>query len=699
MTAARNPTTLLERAPYASPSVRLGEKRVGFRADIQGLRAIAVLLVVLYHAKLPGLTGGYVGVDVFFVISGFLITAHLLATLADHGKISLIDFYARRLRRLLPASMTVIALTTVAARLWVPPLSLPPIFKDAAATSLYIPNFLFAQNDVDYLSGPNPSVFQHYWSLGVEEQFYLAWPLLMAIAFILFRRSSRAILCTLLVTLVVSLGLCVWITARAQPWAFFMVPTRAWEFAAGGVVAYLVSSTRIQLSTRLSGILSWSGIVGLFAAALAFDEATLFPGFAAALPVGAAVLIILGGALKNQARWTGQAVLSVRPLVFIGTISYSLYLVHWPLLVIPQIITSERHTLPLWASLALVTLSVPVAWLLDRLVENPASNWRLASIARPRATLWVAAALTVAFTSAALFALTNARTLPLYLLSKAPQAVVSTHPVGTNYVPSNMVPSIRKASADNPAIYGSGCHLPVVQTDPQGCTTGDFGAPVSVALFGDSHAAHWFPALDVLAEQGKIVLTAHTKSSCPSFELPAYLLVAPYPECAQWREGVVSRLESDPPAVVVLSNFLDGDLGGLGHRDLAALSTAVEQTVRRLSVESTVVVLADTPNFEISPSACLSAHLADADACSRRFSDARSLAIASVVETATKRGGGELVDLTRYLCNNHSCPVVIGDTLVYRDSSHLTASFSSLMSDVLGDKIMMSRRREISTPP
>ena len=365
---------------------------------------------------------------------------------------------------------------------------------------------------------------------------------------------------------------------------------------------------------------------------------------------------------------------------------------------IPQIITSERHTLPLWESLALVALSVPFAWLIYRLVENPASNWRATLAARPRATLWLAAALTMALTATALFAFSNSRSTPLYLERKAPATTISTQPVGTNYVPSNMVPSIRKASADNPAIYASGCHLSVVQIDPVGCTTGDVGAPVSVALFGDSHAAQWYPALESLAERGKIALTAHTKSSCPSFELAADQLVAPYPECAQWRKGVISRLESNPPTVVVLASFLDGDLGELGRYDLSALSTAVEDTVRRLLVASTVVVLADTPNFKISPSVCLSAHLADAEACSHRFNDARSLAIASVVKAATKRGGGTLVDLTPYFCNSHFCPVIIGDALVYRDTSHVTASFSSLMSDVVGGKIDMSLRRKTRPP-
>jgi hypothetical protein len=186
------------------------------------------------------------------------------------------------------------------------------------------------------------------------------------------------------------------------------------------------------------------------------------------------------------------------------------------------------------------------------------------------------------------------------------------------------------------------------------------------------------------------VLTSHTKSSCPSFNVTSESLASPYPECSKWREQVVTRLKNHPPDVVVLANFVDGDLGGRGSDAVEAWSKAVEQTVSLLSIGSTVLVLADTPDFEISPPVCLSAHLTNPGACARSPKDALSPTIASAVQTATKRGGGTFVDLTRYLCDDALCPVIIGNTLVYRDSQHLTASFSTLMADVLGASIVRS---------
>ncbi|MDR7190545.1 peptidoglycan/LPS O-acetylase OafA/YrhL [Microbacterium sp. BE35] len=206
----------------------------GFRADIQGLRAIAVGSVLLYHAGVPFLPGGYVGVDVFFVISGFLITSHLLGQLESHGTLRFGEFYARRARRILPASFVVLTLSVAAALIWYPPLLMKDLWAAAVATALYVPNYFFASANSDYLAeSSNPSLFQHYWSLGVEEQFYLLWPALLALVWVL-ARSRRALLGVLIGVVAASFALCVWLTFTAQPWAFFSLPSRAWELCVGG---------------------------------------------------------------------------------------------------------------------------------------------------------------------------------------------------------------------------------------------------------------------------------------------------------------------------------------------------------------------------------------------------------------------------------------------------------------------------------
>ncbi len=204
-----------------------------FRLDVQGLRAIAVLAVVFYHAGVPFLAGGYVGVDVFFVISGFLITSHLLTAHRRDGWIRFASFYAKRARRILPASFVVLALSVAAAFIWYPPLLLREVWTSALATAFYVPNLLFAAQGTNYLAETTPSLFQHYWSLGIEEQFYLLWPLIIALGLSFSLRHPKALFALVLGLVLVSFIACVLLTFRSQPWAFFrsQLALGNWELA------------------------------------------------------------------------------------------------------------------------------------------------------------------------------------------------------------------------------------------------------------------------------------------------------------------------------------------------------------------------------------------------------------------------------------------------------------------------------------
>ena len=310
--------------PDAAAARRGTEKRSTFRPDVQGLRAIAVLLVVLYHSGVETLSGGFIGVDAFFVISGFLITTHLLESLATHGRISFPAFYARRARRILPAALLVAALTTVAAWIWMPPLALEEVVRGAIATAFYVPNFLFAVQGTDYLAGTSPSVFQHYWSLGIEEQFYLFWPAILGAGFVLCRRrEGRLFAVAAVLTLASSLAGVLWM-GISTPWAFFGLHTRAWELGVGALIAFLLRSRAARrLQHPAVGLLAWAGLAALLAGALLYDDATAFPGAAAALPVLATAAMIVGGNASGGLHAT--RLLGLAPFQLIGAISYSLY--------------------------------------------------------------------------------------------------------------------------------------------------------------------------------------------------------------------------------------------------------------------------------------------------------------------------------------------------------------------------------------
>jgi peptidoglycan/LPS O-acetylase OafA/YrhL len=647
------------------------------RLDIQGIRAVAVLLVLLFHAEIPGFAGGYIGVDVFFVISGFLISSHLLESLRDRGTIGFGAFYARRARRLLPAAFTVIIATVVAAAVWVSPVQFPYVVNDALAAALYVPNMWFAYIETDYLAPKLPSLLLHYWSLGLEEQFYLVWPLLLWAVFRLRRRWLGA---AIWMVTAASFAACLWLTATDLPKAFFWLPPRVWEFGLGALVAVAHLNRDRLLPPRLCAPAGWAGLAAIAVSGALFSVGTDFPGYAAALPVAGTAALITAG----PGRGGPAALLSVRPLTWIGDISYSVYLVHWPALALPYAATAYTEPLPLWLRATIAALCLPAGWLLFTAVEQPGRHTRWLSTARPRRTIGLAVTGMAAVTVAVL-ATAAAYNPPVLDAGKsAPHTALTANPIGTTYVPSNLTPSLAHAHADRPAVYTNGCHRYTASQDPAGCRTGtDLAAPL-VVLFGDSHAAQWYTALAVLADNGLIRLESHTKDGCP----PASIEVRRYPQCDVWRDGVVDAITAAKPALVLLGSY--GRYYTAAHRDAtnAAWRDGLTRTIARFPPQTRVAIIADTPSAEVSRPICLGRFLDDAPRCAipRRsaFDDDVRRAELDVVAA----GHARYLDYTRYLCDATRCPaILLGDTLVYFDGNHITTAMSRALAGALAADI------------
>ena len=373
----------IDRSPeHAEPS--------RFIPHVQGLRAIAVLAVVLYHFWPARFSGGYVGVDIFFVISGFLITAHLMRELTATGTVRLGQFWARRARRLLPASLLVLLFCAVVAMSpYVTPTSaLPNEVREILASTFYVENWYLALNSADYLShGGDPTTVQHYWSLSLEEQFYVMWPLIMLLAAWIgvkwFRGARRrAVLIALGVVTAASFAFCVLFTITNPAPAYFVTFGRMWQFGVGAMVA-LIPALRLRNAVG-SFILGWAGVAVLVFVIFRFDGQTPFPGYAAALPTLAAAAVI--AASNTERWWYPTRLLALRPAQFVGDISYSLYLWHWPLIIIAP-------SVPFWGltiyhRVALLGLCFVLAWLTKRFVEDPARGWKVLTSRPARVTLW-----------------------------------------------------------------------------------------------------------------------------------------------------------------------------------------------------------------------------------------------------------------------------------------------------------------------
>ena len=639
-----------------------------FRPDVEGLRAVAIAAVVLYHAELTTFAGGFVGVDVFFVVSGFLITSLLLRDREEHGRIRLAPFWARRIRRLLPASVLVLVATSVLARFVMSALSYVRGLADVPWAGLYISNVLFAQEALDYLGPGQPSFVLHYWSLAVEEQFYVVWPVLLLLA---GRGGRRAIVATVAAVAVASFAANVVLTDVRQPWAFFLLPARAWELALGALVA-MAGPLLARLARGVREAMAWIGLGAIAYAVFAFDHTTLFPGVAATVPVAGTALVIASGAATQHVT-TAARLLSLRPAVLLGRWSYSLYLWHWPLLVMAA--GDGTSIAPRPVRLGAVAASIGLAALTHRYVEVPLRSSPWLSLAPRRC-----AALAVALTAVAVLA----GTLP-----GAPVMHSGRPSEGdrTDWVASDLRPSLRGASRDLPALYDLGCHDEKVATLPTACAFGDRDSDRTVVLFGDSHAAQWFPALEAAAIDEGWRLVTFTKSACPSVDIAVVNadLGRTYTECATWRAAVHEEIQQEQPELVVLSNSRGYRREGGG--DLQdAWGAGLRDTIERLAVDA--VVLGDTPRPGYDVPVCLSAHVDDVRPCEFSVAEGVDDEHETVEASVADATGARFVRTAGWICHDARCPVIDGDVLLWRDRHHITATFAATLTERVADEVL-----------
>lgn len=694
-TSARRGTTVRGRKP-------LPDKQ--FRPDIEGLRAVAVLAVVLFHAGVPGLGGGFIGVDVFFVVSGFLITGLLWREASGSGTVRLASFYAARARRLLPAAALVLVATSVAATALLPPLQARSVLADAIAGALYVGNYRFAVEGTDYLAADAaPSPLQHYWSLGVEEQFYLLWPaLILGVAWLLSRagRSTRSAVpygSVLAVVAAASLVVSLAWTRTMPPWAFFSLPTRAWELAAGGLIALTAAYWR-RLPPVCAAIVGWGGLALVVITCTQLGKATPYPGSAALLPVlGTALVIGAGCAIPNL----GVGRLLSKPVMrSIGRLSYSWYLWHWPVLLLAPALFG--HGLGLAGRLAMVLMSLGLAILTLHLVENPArfaaalrgSSWRSLAVGATATGVAVCAGLALLAVrpmptgsgpaAVPVVAVATPRAAePALTPEQRIQAAVAAS-ADLRAVPSNLSPPLDNIT--KPEVFVNGCVLSWQDVTVPECVSGDPASATRIALIGDSHAGMWHPAMEIAAQQRGWRLETFAKVTCPLMKLPILspYLGREYTECKQWRAEVLARIAKDRPALIVLDMVrrYGADFGFVSYE--GTWLDGLRQLVSQLrGTGARVLVLGPVPDPHTTVPTCLSAHLDDAAACAPDRSVALNENGIAAETAAVRTGGGQYARLDQYFCTDRTCPMVVGNTLVFRDDNHITAEYSQLLSPVL----------------
>jgi peptidoglycan/LPS O-acetylase OafA/YrhL len=693
------------------------------RKDIQALRALAVGLVVLNHLWPQRLPGGYVGVDVFFVISGYLISKHLLGELERTDRINLGQFYSRRIKRLLPAATLVGAVSLVAAWVLLPFSRWPAIAQETIASVLYVENWTLAAKSVDYSAHNDAaSTVQHYWSLSVEEQFYLVWPLLFLGLFMAatrFRLRRRALLALgVALASVLALAFCIWVTYTNKSQAYFVTPARVWEFGAGSLVAIAGARFVAPLRQNLSalqlvgcGIAQWLGYGLITYSAFSYNEQTFFPGIAAAVPVAGTLLVIASG--PNGPVWSPNQLLATRPVQFLGDISYSLYLWHWPIIILtPAILSRSLGTLD---KLAILAVTVGLSYLSKKFIEDPGRS-KLLRGAKPRKVF-----LAMATTAVVVCALCGALMLSVGKAEDAEAAKLQNlsgqpcygarsldvrndcgEPFGAAQV-ANVGPSEAPwfdAPECGPAVD------PIVVQDRKLLSDCDFTggakATATVWLVGDSHAEQWKTAFYELARLHKWKVKESLLGGCPFIEAKRVAFMGtPTTEpqlqerCLEWGRQLTQRISRDKPDMVFAATFGAGESveDGTGRSQSEQYRDGVTtRFVEWTDAGSRIYVLRDTPlTLHRSSPDCVALNQRNPISCANPRSEA--LVPDPVADAARDMGSPKVkvLDMTDQFCDEQTCYAVIGGLQVYFDTDHASRSYIHSMVPVLAQRFNEAR--------
>ncbi len=690
----------------------------GYRPDIEGLRAVAIGLVLIYHAGVDQMPGGFVGVDVFFVISGFLITGLLIRELERSGRISLRQFYARRAKRLLPAAGLVLVVTAILTWLTAPITSWRTFGFDIVGAATYVVNWVLAGRSVDYLAeGVEVSPVQHFWSLAVEEQFYIVWPLLIVLVAVWMRRRKDARL-RLVLTVAIAAVIVpsfVWsvvMTANAPTEAFFVTTTRLWELGIGAFVA-IGAARWARLSVRTAAVIGWLGLALVAASGLLLSTEVAWPGYAALAPTLGTAAVIVAGYTSGSAGPAG--ILSWRPAVWVGGLSYSVYLWHWPLWVAA---TDYWGDLGAKRGVLVMLVAFVPAYLSYRFVENPI-RFSKSIAASTRTALSIGANFSLVGVVAGL-ALVAAVVLDepdgperepdgaQDLVSPPPRPAPSGSPSEPEESASPEValpgtlaglaleewwePEAVFATDDVPALYDQDCQVDQDDPEPVMCEFGDPDGTLTVAVVGDSKIAQWMSAIDEIGQERGWRVHSYTKSACALSSGVQSAQGEIYTSCVEWNEAMRALLVAEQPDVVLVSQRLDRalvDPADPESNSAAAMEDALVETWEFLrDAGLPIVLLYDNPNPGFPVYECVAQnpdHLVECvfdreEGLDRSGYRVQVAAVERVPEVRTV----EMLDL---VCPTETCVPVIGNVLVYRQTSHLTDTYVRTLMPLLAERL------------
>lgn len=647
------------------------------RHDIDGLRALAVLLVVVYHIWLGRVSGG---VDVFLMLSAFFLTMSFTRRLETGGGLALGRYWVRTFKRLLPASVVVLLAVLVGTFLLLPATQWPTIWQQTWASLFYVQNWQLAATAVDYYAphGALVSPLQHFWSLSVQGQVFILWPLLFALVALVVRftrlRPRPVLIAVFGMIFVASLAFSIIETAQAQDLAYFDTRTRLWEFALGSLVALALPFVRMPGWARV--VLGWGGLIALLVCGMVLDVRGGFPGYLALWPTLACAAIVWAG--TEPTRFGPSALLSVKPLRKLGTWSYALYLVHWPVLIFWFAVTGRTEAGALSGTM-LIVVSIALAYLLSRTVEQPLRSWKWAeSTPRRGLAVIVAAVLVVAAPLAYWQTQEQQHSDALRTAGDHPGAEALSEGFPEGFVPGSPAMPLPTALDSEWVALDGECTGEFLPEDPslrRTCSqsTGVPSTAPTILVIGDSHSEQFMGALLPTTEEEGWRVVALLEGGC-SFGVDDG-------KCSDWSEAALAyALELRPDAVFTVATAAEVD--GPGERLVPGIGRAL---IELSDAGIDVIAVRDNPRFSESRYDCAYVNGADHDVCRTDLVDA--LAEESPLDQVSWMDGVHPVDLTAYICPDGVCPAVIGNVYVYLDDNHLTATYATTLSAMMREQL------------
>lgn len=682
----------LERASVTSSGRR-------YRPELQGIRAVAAFLVMFFHLWVGRVSGG---VDVFFVIAGFLTAGTLFGHHARYGRIRFGHYLSRLLKRLAPASAVVLVATMAVWFLYMPRSRLADTAQEVIASALYFQNWQLVRDATDYLGAHDAaSPVQHFWAMSLQGQFYVGFAVLAALGIAIAKLTrtpyQRVALIGFVAVFVVSFAWSIYQTVTNQAVAYFSTFTRAWEFALGGIVAVLVQRGEIPRWLKLP--LGWIGLGLILTCGLVLDVSTQFPGAAALWPTTAAMLVLIAGG--SGSRWGADALLGSRPMVYLGDISYGIYLWHWPILV-TVLVHQGRTEVGLRTGVGIIVLTLILSAVTARLVENPIRRAKVGERRPWRGVAFGTAFLVVAAAGGAASATWIDREVDSVVagyVESSDTAVVSVGGVDFEYLAdypgaiSTMAGFVAQSAAEvktypptvDPTRYQSEiqfnrCHVGLTSSELPGCRYGDASSDRVVVLVGGSHSAHLLPALDEAGRKAGVAVEVATKSSCIFSADPATKGGKPYQACEEFKDNTMQRLADDPPEAVITTSTR-----GKGEKERVPDGyVAIWEEVGALGIP--VIAIRDNPQPGFNVPQCLDRHRGDASDC--EFDRSKALADTDPTDAlAASLPFVTFVDLSDAYCPDERCPTVLGNVMMFFDDNHLTEPFAKTLAPVLASRL------------